>query len=366
MEANLDRIGIVCMFMALVSVIPLLGCAEEGNDSSAVSQNAGTNTELELSSVFDWVARDEVPSKYERVFSTPNIKQLLTYGDGDRGDVLYRPGGVLLVEDSLVFIKDYGDLSVRVWDVQGNELGRVGDGAGDGPGEFYNPIDLSVDDSGNVYILDSASNRISKFDYRYRFQESTQLDVLGSAYRFSGSGDGSLFFVSSIAPEIGLQVVENGEALVAELPFSPKNVYESQTMVGNVERIGNRFLLIMHFYPVVIEYNQEGAMLGMYYTPDISNRDKTKPLTVSIPGGRIMRDSYLNGPTVVSGDKLYVLLRNAEGAAESSHVDVYDVSSGVSYLNTLQLPFKSRYFSIGEKYLLSQNTDTTIVLFTVD
>jgi len=57
---------------------------------------------------------------------------------------------------------------VKKYDPQFNLLTSWGS-AGNGNGQFSGPVDLAVDDSGNVYVADNGNNRIQKFDSQGQF-----------------------------------------------------------------------------------------------------------------------------------------------------------------------------------------------------
>ena len=68
---------------------------------------------------------------------------------------------------------------VRVFDLDGNYLGEVGEGRGTGPGQLLFPTYVTLDSDGNLYVSDTMNSRISVFDPQGRFSR-----VLG------GRGDG--------------------------------------------------------------------------------------------------------------------------------------------------------------------------------
>jgi DNA-binding beta-propeller fold protein YncE len=78
---------------------------------------------------------------------------------------------------------------------------------GIGDGQFNHPSDVAVDDNGNIFVADSYTNRIQKFD-----SNGNYLDQWGSA----GSGDGQFDYAYSIeyAPDGYLYVGDNDNSRI--------------------------------------------------------------------------------------------------------------------------------------------------------
>ncbi len=94
----------------------------------------------------------------------------------DVGEVQFRGDGTLLVEDNR-------SAELRVFDRNGEMVRLVG-ARGEGPGEFRNLTDLSVDAGGTAYAYDRRLSRISAFP--------KELAVLGVLRREIETGVGGL------------------------------------------------------------------------------------------------------------------------------------------------------------------------------
>jgi hypothetical protein len=88
-------------------------------------------------------------------------------------DTVFLVGGT--VDDSLLFMPrllagrgdllyafDYGDQQLKAFGSDGELRWRHG-GAGSGPGEFRNPLDLEVDPNGDVWVFDGGTGRLTAF-----------------------------------------------------------------------------------------------------------------------------------------------------------------------------------------------------------
>ena len=85
------------------------------------------------------------------------------------------PNGIFIADSGDIYIADYIYSRISKWDSSGNAIGWIGGGSngwqtGSAPSSgtdyqsFEWPYDVSIDNSGNIYIADCANNRISKWD----------------------------------------------------------------------------------------------------------------------------------------------------------------------------------------------------------
>lgn len=88
---------------------------------------------------------------------------------------LERPTGIAI--DSArgkLYVTDAGhtkstEHSVKIFDLQGKFLGKLGEGKGDLPGHFLSPTYVQVDKNGNVYVTDTLNSRVQMFDTDGKF-----------------------------------------------------------------------------------------------------------------------------------------------------------------------------------------------------
>ena len=80
---------------------------------------------------------------------------------------LKNPVAVISVEDQTVFVCDFQEDQVVVFDRRGRFIRSFG-GRGIQPGRFYGPRDITADDK-NLYVLDIGNHRIQKFSQQGQF-----------------------------------------------------------------------------------------------------------------------------------------------------------------------------------------------------
>lgn len=97
--------------------------------------------------------------------TTYELEEELSIG-GDVDDeeyVFHRPFDVKVAADGKIFVLDWGDSTIKIYDNNGKYIRTIG-GRGQGPGEFERLIYFSVGSDGNVYVMDSMNHRVSVLD----------------------------------------------------------------------------------------------------------------------------------------------------------------------------------------------------------
>jgi len=101
-------------------------------------------------------------------------------------DSMERPVGVAIdVPRGKLYVADSGhtgskEHSVKIFDLQGKLLGKIGKQIGDIPGSFLFPTYVSVDPKGNVYVADTLNSRVQMFDPDGKFVQ--QFGKRGNAF----------------------------------------------------------------------------------------------------------------------------------------------------------------------------------------
>lgn len=203
------------------------------------------------------------------------------------------PFGAAVLEDSVI-ICDMGDNCLREFDLQGNEIRKVGQ-SGNGNGEFLRPSGLAYCNE-RLYVVDSGNDRIQILDRNLAYQSEYALDKLDE--RAAG------FFYTDIA------VCENGIVTVLTNSVLKENarVYLSDSN-GSVQKTS----FILNGYT-----NCEKDRVYYANTFELSESDSSYDANIQESGlyelvddelRNICKFPYKYGPTdfIVDGDDVYVL-----------------------------------------------------------
>jgi len=107
----------------------------------------------------------EVGGKGVQVYDKTG-KQLRSISDPS----IERPVGVAIdIPRGKLYVADTGhaeskEHTVKIFDLQGKLLGKIGKQIGDIPGSFLFPTWITVDPKGNLFVADTMNSRVQKFD----------------------------------------------------------------------------------------------------------------------------------------------------------------------------------------------------------
>lgn len=90
---------------------------------------------------------------------------------GEEYDMLFRPQRFIVDQNENIYITDYQDQSIKVFDPKGEYIRTIGK-KGEGPGEFTFVGHLTVLPDGRLLVMDSEARRISLFDSDGKYMES--------------------------------------------------------------------------------------------------------------------------------------------------------------------------------------------------
>jgi tripartite motif-containing protein 71 len=105
------------------------------------------------------------------------------------GAIFYYPWGIAVGPDGSVYVVDTDSHCIQRFDSNGNFITKWGSFGGD-DGQFYYPNSIAVGSDGSVYVADTENHRIQKFD-----SSGTFIRTWGT----EGSGNGQFYEPSGIA-----------------------------------------------------------------------------------------------------------------------------------------------------------------------
>lgn len=128
------------------------------------------------------------------------LQEELALGEEEEEDraVLNRPFDVRAASNGDIYVLDWGDIHIKVYDREGRFLYTIGR-KGQGPGEFDAPsyFDLAAD--GSICLLDSRTRRIEIFDAGGDLVKDFRLEGFNSRIRCDGAG--GMYFAKETSGE---------------------------------------------------------------------------------------------------------------------------------------------------------------------
>ncbi|MGI8686259.1 MAG: hypothetical protein ACR2MO_14425 [Acidimicrobiales bacterium] len=215
-----------------ISTVAGTGVAgDSGDDGPATQARFSVPAGIAVDSAGNVYISDEATNRVRRVratdgvitaFAGPAPATAPTLGDGLDARVarLSRPAGLAVDGSGNVYIADRGHKRIRRVDAAGiiTTVAGSGDGESTGDGGLATaptahlklPRDVAVDAAGNLFITDTIRYTIRKVD-----TAGIITTVAGSGVRIFG-GDGGLALNAGFSENFGLDVMANGQVLVAD------------------------------------------------------------------------------------------------------------------------------------------------------
>jgi DNA-binding beta-propeller fold protein YncE len=193
-----------------------------------------------------------------RIYST-NAASLLGFNGYGQG--FSEPSGVAVDASGNIYVVDSSSSYIQKFDASGKFLLQFGT-SGNGDGQFNRPYGIAVDASGNVYVADTYNDRIQKFN-----TSGTYISQFGG----SGNGDGQFNRPHGIAVDTSgnIYVADTDNNRVQK--FDTSGTYVAQFNSGNGEfnnpysvtvgASGNIYVADTYNYRIV-QLNSSGTYLS--------------------------------------------------------------------------------------------------------
>lgn len=122
----------------------------------------------------EWKTRVEIENGIKVVMNsgyprggsvTYGLEEDLSVGNKEKNEKYFfdNPQDIKVTDEETIYILDWGDNCIKVYDNQGKYLHKIGR-EGQGPGEFRTPCYFSVGSDGRIYLLDSRNSRVVLFN----------------------------------------------------------------------------------------------------------------------------------------------------------------------------------------------------------
>lgn len=120
---------------------------------------------------------------------TPKCVEVWSVGGetDPRGELINRPQDLRVSADGTVYVLDWQDGCVRVFDAGGQFVRQVGR-PGQGPGDINTPCWIDLGPRGELFVLDGRNMRVSRFAQDGTFVKSFRVEKYSATLRADGAG----------------------------------------------------------------------------------------------------------------------------------------------------------------------------------
>ena len=329
--------------------------------------------------VVKWKNEDHVfPFKYEiekqeaseRTWKDVHLKEIFTV-NGLSDSSIFQPLKIN-VDDSSLYILDATDGYVKQFDLRGNFRRKVGGGLGNGPGEFEQPFDFSMDLHGNIYVVDIGArslvslNEVGDFRWQKLYKHNTpgHVSVSDSNVIVSVTGVNmnhifERYDINGDLKGVYSKLVKNpGDSLDEQIEVFGK------PFIGNVKIADDLTIFVPRYLSQIIFYKKDGDVENAIYTIDnatnpklIFDRDNYHGVPGFFPIGFEGTDTNLDF-SIVRND---IVIWSQQGNEKfGPHIfDIYNLTTGrYQYSAKLDLGQISGFKIVANK-IFTYNTVTT-------
>jgi hypothetical protein len=301
--------------------------------------------------------------------------------EGDERYMLNRPQDIKVTNDGTIYIMDWGDTCIKVYDSEGGYLRTVGR-EGVGPGEFSTPVYMAFSEDGRIFLMDGRNQRIVIFNIHgeylggFRvmgFHSKMRADSLNRLY-FERQTRGEEVKVLNSWQELDVETFvkrteENGEELFSFGPFLGEKDRIMRTETGtmsvgsifsvtwDVDKAGYLYEGFNDEYAIHV-FNPDGKKVltfGREYTPVKNPRAKGRA------GAHRYMPPYAPRWILDEEGNLWIVIyteveerdeeEESEDEQEKPKPITYDVfSSQGDYLKQVILPNRIYHFKNGKIY----------------
>lgn len=245
-------------------------------------------------------------------------------------DSLHWPGSTRLTEHG-VFVTEYSEAHIWLYDFEGNLVQTFGAGKGDGPGEMQNPMEVVVVRD-TVVVLDAYSLDIQRFLLDGTFVESHPMARQGLGM----ASTGATTLILNTNPEQPFSRYPFVESDTVAAVFQGVGRMDILKTLGRLASDDEYFVFTHSFSPFFAVLSNTADVLYARATIDDGTVDE---LELKATGdGPVRFPPPLNNRISVSNGRLY--MENGPTRTDSSFVvDVYDLEEQGAYLYSLRMPF---------------------------
>ena len=278
------------------------------------------------------------------------VDTVATLGVADE-NLLYRPISIQGRKDGGSYVTDYGDYMIKRFDTAGQLIGTYGKGQGEGPGEFSNPMPLSIDEAGNVVVPDAYRRSVIRFGPAGGLLETGKLDF--QPYRMALTNDGRFYFMLSGFSE------EDPMFGITDALGKPLNTFGTSSLPrlglgGELTTVNNDLIYSPLYFGFIARFSDSGGVVYARATMDQVDPPVLETFEImGATGTRFKSSVAAKSFLAYSNENLYMDSRPLSAErAEATVIDVYDADDG-SYDYSFEVPGSWRDMDIEGNYFFA-------------
>lgn len=349
-----------------------IGKNEGGKEKIIV--NIG-NQKKELLFTFNKVSNVES----ERIWK--EVKQKVKFNIGTIDDETFLfPGRIRIDNESNIYVLDFLDYSVKIFDSTGNYKGKYGK-KGQGPGEITTPFDFDVYKNGDVVLLGLNDNKFIVF--RENYIKDVKCRLMPTRICFIDSNEVVTFQIQDPISQslfqkqnLSNETISNYQNILSKESFGGKDFGLLPFLVGDIHRYNdNELIYISSIYGYVVLYNQEGKIKKVFklmnetrkYEPSQNNfyNYDDELSMISFP----KQDEYLFESSNIYGDNLFIYVNPVLSNYSKNIIDVYSISNG-EYKYSFLLPTNDKviatFLTDNKIYIAKENTEVVVFDYSIE
>ncbi len=242
----------------LLSMLIVAGCNSESRTTSSSSQSNTEVTEL-ISNIYERIQHQD---RRERHIYEEEVERIHTIGLEDESK-LFKPGQIVFADSDLI-VFDYGDFLLKRYSVSGQKVTTYGNGFGNGPGEFYNPIDAAVGQNHSLHVLDSRQSRVTVFDKTGQYISTVSINSAPpTLFRFAHNANSTRYHFLTFSSKYSLFGYENGLIFPYSDFTNNSGLQTSILLNGNIKSTPNGFVYVAAHLPIIIIFDMSGEIVHL-------------------------------------------------------------------------------------------------------
>ncbi len=272
-------------------------------------------------------------------------------------DSLHWPGSTRLTEHG-VFVIEYSDAHVWLYDLEGNLVQTFGAGKGEGPGEMLNPIDIVVLGD-TVAVLDAYSWSVHRFLMDGAYIESDETPFQG----FHMSASAKTILIHGYGSEYVLvryPVVDDDSIITL---FTGLGRLDGNRTSGYLTSDDRQFAYVNRALPFFVMLSADGDV--EYARATVDHATFEMPEMPELQNGVRRPPPALHSGVAITGNLL--MIESVRDRSDSTLVvDLYDMGNHGAYAYSIQMPFRGANLSVLGDMMAARTGPDTASLFRFD